>query len=77
VGANVQPGQDVVVVAHVEHVPIVRAIAREAYRAGALHVSTHYSDQHLRRAAVELGSEDGLGWTPPAIVEWARSWGDL
>jgi leucyl aminopeptidase (aminopeptidase T) len=35
VGVNLRHGQDVVVVAHVEHAPLVRAIARVAYAEGA------------------------------------------
>ena len=35
VGANVQPGQLVDVLARVEHAPVARAVAREAYKAGA------------------------------------------
>src|SRR5262245_10746466 len=76
VGANVQPGQNVVVVALVEHVPVARAVARAAYRAGARHVQSFYSDLHFRRAAVELGPEDALGWAPPHFVDWIRSWAD-
>ena len=38
VGANVQEGQEVVLVHQVEHVPIARAVARAAYRAGARRV---------------------------------------
>ena len=44
VGANVQPGQDVVVMCLVEHAEIARAVIREAYRAGAQHVVVLYSD---------------------------------
>src|SRR5262249_37405790 len=74
VGANVQHGQDVVVlVAQVEHAPVVRAVARAAFRAGARRIEVRYVDQHLRRAAIELGPEDQLGLTPPRGVEWIRS----
>ena len=55
IGANVQQGQDVVVMCLVEHAPIARAVAREAYRAGARHVVLLYNDLHLRWAAIELG----------------------
>jgi aminopeptidase len=55
VGANVQPGQEVVVMCLVEHAPIARAVARQAYRAGAARVTSFYGDLHFRRAAVELG----------------------
>jgi aminopeptidase len=74
VGANVQPGQDVVLVYLVEHVPIARAIARAALRAGARRVDTTIGDLHLRKAAIELGPEDQLGKSPPHILEFVRSW---
>ena len=44
VGANVQPGQDVVVMCLVEHAEIARAVVRESYRAGAKHVIVNYGD---------------------------------
>jgi aminopeptidase len=76
VGANVQEGQDVVVTCLVEHAEIARAMAREAYRAGAAHVIVLYGDLHLRRAAIELGREEELGWSPPYLLDWYRRWGD-
>ena len=74
VGANVQPGQDVVVTCLVEHAHLAREIAREAYRAGAKHVVVLYNDLHLRRAAVELGPEAEIGWSPPYLLDWVRRW---
>jgi aminopeptidase len=76
VGANVQPGQDVVVSGLVEHAEIARAITREAYRAGAQHVIVLYSDLHVRRATIELGPEAELGWSPPYMLDWVRRWGE-
>ena len=76
VGANVQRGQDVVVLCHVEHAATARAIAREAYRAGASSVEFWYRDQHLRRAAIELGPEETLGHSPAHTLEWLRSWNE-
>src|SRR5829696_1765130 len=35
VGVNVQPGQEVLIRGLVEHAPVARAIARQAYLAGA------------------------------------------
>jgi len=35
IGANVQPGQELVILCQTEHVAMARAIAREGYRAGA------------------------------------------
>ena len=74
VGANVQPDQDVVVMCLIEHAEIARAVAREAYRAGAQHVVVLYSDLHLRRAAIELGPEEEIGWSPPYLLDWMRRW---
>ena len=68
VGANVQPGQRVVVTGLVEQAPLIREIARAAYRAGALHVDALYSDRHLTRAHIELGPEATLSDTPPWLM---------
>ena len=58
VGANVQEGQEVVLVHHVEHLHIARAIARAAFRAGARRIHAQATDLHLRKAAIELGPQD-------------------
>jgi aminopeptidase len=72
VGSNVQEGQDAIVTGLVEHAEIARAVAREAYRAGARHVIIVYGDLHLRRAAIELGPEEELGWSAPHVLELYR-----
>ena len=76
VGANVQPGQDAVVACLVEHAEIARAVTREAYRAGASHVIVLYGDLHLRRAAIELGPEEALGWSAPYLLYLYERWGE-
>ena len=76
VGANVQPGQLVDVLARVEHAEVARAVARAAYRAGARYVDVLYSDQHLRRSLIEHAADDVLSWTPPWLLERARSMGN-
>ena len=76
VGANVQSGQDVVVMCLVEHAEIAREIVREAYRAGAQHVIVLYGDLHLRRAAIELGPESEVGWSAPYLLDWVKRWPD-
>jgi aminopeptidase len=68
VGVNLQPGQDLLVDAAVEHAALVRRAARVAYAAGARYVDVAYHDSHIVRAQVELGGDDGLGWTPPWYV---------
>jgi aminopeptidase len=76
VGANVQPGQLVDIVARVEHAPVARAVARESYKAGAKYVDVYYSDQHIRRALIEGAADDVLSWTPPWLLERAKQVGD-
>jgi aminopeptidase len=76
VGANVQPGQLVDVVARVEHAEIARAVTRAAYEAGARYVDVYYSDQHLRRALIESAPDDVLSWTPPWLLKRAKQVGD-
>jgi aminopeptidase len=76
VGANVQPGQLVDVIARVEHAEVARAVARAAYRAGARYVDVLYGDQHVRRALIELAPDDALSWTPPWRLARAKQIGD-
>ena len=69
VGVNLQPGQLLAINALVEHEPLVRAVAREAYAAGASFVDVLYTDQHVRRAHIEHAAEDALGFSPPWLVK--------
>ena len=66
---NLQAGQVVAVNALLEHAPLVRAIAREAYAAGATFVDVLYGDQHVRRAHIQHAPEDALDWSPPWLVK--------
>jgi aminopeptidase len=74
VGANVQEGQEAVVICQVEQAEIARAVAREAYRAGATRVTARYGDQHFRRAAIEFGPEEMLGKTPQFLLDATAAW---
>ena len=76
VGANVQPGQLVDVIARVEHAAVAREVARAAYRAGASYVDVYYTDQHIRRALIEHAADDVLSWTPPWLLNRAKNVGD-
>jgi aminopeptidase len=73
VGANVQPGQEVVILAAPEHADTVRAVARAGYRAGARRVLPWYRDPHVRRALIEFGPEE-LPGTAPYLLEWIDTW---
>ena len=68
VGVAVRPGQEVLVNAQIEHAPFVRALAEEAYRAGARHVDVEYGDPWVRRALVAEAPDDAFGFTPPGLL---------
>jgi aminopeptidase len=69
IGANVQPGQAVSVLANVEHHDVARALVRQAYRAGASYVQVLYGDAHARKAMIELGPDEALTYSP----DWQKS----
>ena len=69
VGANVGRGQVVFIGTRVEHAPLARALARRAYAAGARYVDVHYTDQHVRRAMIELGPDEALEHSPAWMIE--------
>ncbi len=77
VGLNLQPGQILGINALIEHAPFVRAIAHEAYDAGAKYVDVLYTDQHVRRAHIELADEELLGFSPPWLVARLRELGEV
>ena len=67
VGTNVQPGQDVLVIAAPESARLVRAIAAEAYRHGARFVDPWYFDPQVKRIRALTAREDTLGFVPPWV----------
>jgi aminopeptidase len=73
VGANVQPGQEVFLQTLVEHAPVARALTRQAYRAGASYVHVLYTDDHVRKAMIELGPDEALTYSPPWLKAFAES----
>jgi aminopeptidase len=68
VGVNVQPGQEILVQAKLEHVPLVRAVTNAAYAAGARYVSVLYFDDHVRKSMIQNVAEEDLSWTPPHLM---------
>jgi aminopeptidase len=76
VGANVQEGQDVVVMGWVEHAPLVRALVEASWRAGAHYVEYVYRDDHCRKALAEHASDDAISWTPPHNLARLQDWAD-
>jgi aminopeptidase len=73
VGANVQPGQTVLVSAFVEHAPLVRAIAESAYAAGARYVDAGYIDMHVRKSFIVHAADEALSQTTPWALARAQA----
>lgn len=69
IGVNLQPDQDLLIEAQVEHAPLVRAVAESAYEAGARYVETLYQDNHVRRSMIEHAGEGLLSFTPAHLVK--------
>ena len=69
VGANLQPGQQLGILALPAHAPFARAVADAAYRHGASYVDVLYSDPHVKRALIEHGPDEALTWTPPWLLK--------
>jgi aminopeptidase len=68
-GANVQPGQTLLLEADVEHTALARAISDEAYRTGAGYVDVVYRDPRLRRSLIEHGPDESLEFSPAWMTE--------
>jgi aminopeptidase len=76
IGVNLEPGQILGVGAEIEHAPLVRAVARAAYEAGARYVDVLYRDDEVRKARLESGPDELLEWTPPWRIERRRALGE-
>ena len=57
VGLNLQPGQELLISATLDMVPLVRRITEHAYKAGALLVSTVYSDDETVLARYQYAQD--------------------
>ena len=73
VGANVQPGQDLLVKAGLEHRDLAYAVVREGYAAGARYVEIMYRDAPAIRLRAQHAPEDALDLVPAWEHErWRR-----
>jgi len=77
VGANVEEGQEVFLGGRIEHAPLIRALARASFRAGASYVDVLYTDQHIRRAMIELGPDSALTYSPPGLLARWKHMGEV
>jgi aminopeptidase len=69
VGLALEPGQNLEIQSFPENAEFARAATRAAYAAGARYVDVMYEDEHVRKAMIELGPEEVIGWTPPWQLE--------
>lgn len=60
VGANVQPGQNLIVVATVDSAELVRLIVKQAYEAGARFVKVNWSDDTVTRLRYEHAADESF-----------------
>jgi aminopeptidase len=77
VGLGLRPGQELVITAPLETVPLVRAITAQAYRAGASLVTTFYSDDAATLARFAYAPEEAFdtaaGWLYSGMAEAYRN----
>ena len=69
VAANIQRGQQVLIIAAPSSAPLVRAIADECYAHGALFVDPWYFDPYVKRVRAEHAPDDSLEFVPPWYPE--------
>jgi aminopeptidase len=76
VGANVREGQQVYVRADISHAEVARAVAEQAYLAGAARVIVDYSDPHVQHATLKHAPMESLtsvpDWALARLKEWGR-----
>ncbi len=68
VGANLAPGQTVVLNAKLGQESLARAVTAAAYDAGAHQVEVHYADPHVQLARLEHARDEALG----DVIPWVR-----
>jgi aminopeptidase len=69
VGINLEPGREVAVRAMIEHAPLVRALVKAGYGAGARRVEVEYEDPEVLRSQIELAPEEAVGKAPRWMFE--------
>ncbi len=67
VGTNVQPGQDVLIIAAPESARLVRAVAAQAYARGARFVDPWYFDPQVKRIRALTAAPETLEFVPPWV----------
>lgn len=68
-GVNLSPGQELVITAPIEALPLVRRIADYAYKAGASLVTPIFSDGEITKSRYEHGAEESFDTAPAWLFE--------
>lgn len=68
VGVNIQPGQNLLISAHLHDAPFVRAITKKAYMAGAKHVFIDWQDEDITLLKYKLAPEEAFDEYPEWLV---------
>ena len=69
VGLGLKPGQELVMTASVDTLPLARRITEQAYRAGASLVTTILSDDELALARYRYSQDEGFDHAPAWLYE--------
>jgi aminopeptidase len=69
VGINLEPGREVAIRALIEHAPLVRALVRAGYEAGARLVEVEYEDLDVLRSQIALAPDEAVGAAPRWMFE--------
>jgi len=64
VGINLEPAREVAIRAMIEHAPLVRALVRAGYEAGARRVEVDYEDLEVLRSQIALAPDEAVGTAP-------------
>jgi len=76
VGVNLQPGREVAIRAMLEHAPLVRALVKAAYGAGARRVEVDLEDLEVLRTQIALAPEEAVGTAPRWMFEQIADMGE-
>jgi aminopeptidase len=63
-GANVQPGQVLMITGEIGNEDVARAVAAAGYRRGAKFVDVDYFDPHIKHARIEFADPGSLDFVP-------------
>lgn len=75
-GANLQPGETLIIQAQPEEYRLVREIAAAAYRRGARFVKTEYEDQELSKIRAAESEEEYLDGYPQWLYQYRKACGE-